>query len=126
MKPIDLMFACLGNGVTVCDRSRQEYGDYKTVAHIDPCGAVKIYDDKLPADALSRINEHAAAQARNFKHGFVHLPKPAALEMLGDLLNIGQFLIVFHQDNIAEKGMEEIYQTYIEYVCKNMKRTMPA
>ncbi len=30
----DLFFASLGNGVTVWDRNRQEFGDAKIVAHI--------------------------------------------------------------------------------------------
>ena len=72
MKKVDLMFCCLGNGVTVCDRSRLEHGDYKTVAHIDPCGAVKLYDGTLPPEALEKIDGHAAAQARNSDTGSAH------------------------------------------------------
>ena len=125
MKNVDLMFGFLGNGVTVCDRSRQEHGDYKTVAHIDPCGAVRLYDEKLPADAVKKINDHASTQARNFKHGFIHLGRAAVLDTLNDILNVGQFLIVFHEDGIAGKSVEEIYQAYIKYVCLNGNRTMP-
>ena len=124
-KEPDLMFCCLGNGITVCDRTREECGDYKTVAHIDSCGAIRLYDGKLTAQALTRINEQAAAQARNFKHGFIHLPRAAALDMLNDILNVSQFLTVFHEEMITGKPMEEIYQTYVKYVCLNGRRNMP-
>ena len=122
MKEVDLMFGCLGNGVTVCDRSRMEHGDYKKVAHIEPCGAVKLYDATLPPDALEKIDAHAAAQARNFKHGFIHLGRAAALEMLYDRMTINQ--IVAHKIN-KELTMDQIYSRYIEIVCENDKRTMP-
>lgn len=123
----DLMFGCLGNGTTVFNRSRMEYGDYKNVAHIDDCGVVAWYEkpETLPEYARQEINDHAAAQARNFKHGFVHLPKSAALDMLNEVLNIGQFITVFHEDGIAGKSIEEIYNAFIEYTCRNGKRTMP-
>ena len=123
----DLMFGSLGNGTTVFNRAREEYGDYATLAHIDDCGAVIWYVNtkKLPPYVLEDVNKRAAAQARNFKHGFMHLPKSAALDMLRDMLNIGQFLIEFQDGKIHEKSMEEIYQAYIKYVCKNGRRMMP-
>lgn len=83
----DLMFGCLGNGTTVFNRSRMEYGDYKKVAHIGDCGAVTWYEkpETLPEYARQEINDHAAAQAEKFKHDFVHLPKSAMLDMLSDI-----------------------------------------
>lgn len=122
MKKVDLMFCCLGNGVTVCDRSRLEHGDYKTVAHIDPCGAVKLYDGTIPPEALEKIDSHAAAQARNFKHGFVHLGRAAALDMLYDRMTPGQLVA---RESSEGQTMEQIYRRYIEIVCENDKRTMP-
>lgn len=123
----DLMFACLGNGITVCNRARKVGGDYPSIAHIDNCGAIRYYMDanKLPQYAREDINNQAATQARNFKHGFLHLPKYDALKMLDEILNVGQFRIVFQDRNIAETSMEEIYNTYIDYTCRNSKRTMP-
>ena len=122
MKEVDLMFCCLGNGVTVCDRSRMEHGDYKTVAHIEPCGAVKLYDATLPPDALEKIDAHAAAQARNFKHGFIHLGRAAALEMLYDRMTISQFVAY---ESSKEQTMDQIYSRYIATVCAGDKRIMP-
>ena len=29
----DLMFCCLGNGTSVCNRAKEEYGDYQNIAH---------------------------------------------------------------------------------------------
>lgn len=33
-KKNSLMFCHMGNGISVCDRCREEYGDYMKVAHI--------------------------------------------------------------------------------------------
>lgn len=123
----DLMFGCLGNGITVCNRAREVGGDYPTVAHIDNCGAISYYMDetKLPEYARREINSHAGAQAINFKHGFLHLPKAAALEMLYDILKIEQLRLVFRDRDYAGISREEIYNSYIEYTCLNEKRTMP-
>lgn len=124
----DLMFGRLGNGTTVFNLAREEYGDYQNVAHIDDCGTVRWYVDtgKLPPYVLEDVSASARRDAEKFKENFLRMDRSRALEMLGDLLNVGQFLIVFHEENIADKGMEEIYQAYIKYVCKNGKRTMPA
>ena len=125
MKKARLMFGCLGNGLTVCDRSREEGGDYKHVAHIDPCGAVRLYDRSIQPDDLAQINAHASAMAGEFKEWFLRQRRDYVLDMLNNRLNVGQFLLVFHDDKIAEKSMEDIYQTYIRYVCMNDQRRMP-
>lgn len=48
MKNQDLCFGYLGNGITVFDKSREKWGDYKTVAHISERGHVKYYADVSP------------------------------------------------------------------------------
>lgn len=124
MRNYDLMYGWLGNGVTVFDLSREEHGDYKTVAHIDPCGAVMFYET-VPPEIRSRIFGHAAPIAEQFKTAFLRQRKEKALDALNNRLNIGQFLSVFCQDNIAEKSTEEIYAAYIKAVCAGGRRTMP-
>lgn len=41
----DLMFACLGNGISVVDKNREEFGDYMRVAHINVDRTVSIRSD---------------------------------------------------------------------------------
>lgn len=69
MKTFDLMFGCLGNGTTVCDRSQIVNHDYATVAHIAEWGGVKIYDKRLlkDADAMERINRQAVTAQDRFR-----------------------------------------------------------
>lgn len=55
----DLGFGHLGNGVTVWNRLAEEYGDYKTVAHISPERAVTYYDKAMPESVKQQIREFA-------------------------------------------------------------------
>ncbi len=56
----DLGFGHLGNGVTVWNRLELQDGDYKTVAHIAPDRTVTYYEDGLPEDVRTQIEEFAA------------------------------------------------------------------
>ena len=53
------MFGHLGNGVTVCDRNRMEYGDYMTVAHIANHRKIKYYTQDLSDEEKIEIEEFA-------------------------------------------------------------------
>lgn len=55
----NLMYAHLGNGVTVRNRLVEEYGDYKTVAHISLDRQVAYYDDALPQKLRDEIEQFA-------------------------------------------------------------------
>lgn len=55
----DLMFCSLGNGISVCDRNREEHGDYKTVAHIRYNRQVNFYDKHLSAEAIKSVERFA-------------------------------------------------------------------
>lgn len=55
----DLMFCSMGNGISVCDRNREEHGDYKTVAHIGYNRQVNYYDKHLSAAAIKSIEGFA-------------------------------------------------------------------
>lgn len=39
----ELFLGCLGNGITVCNKSVEENGAYKTIAHIAECGKITWY-----------------------------------------------------------------------------------
>lgn len=71
---VDLMFAYLGNGISVADRSRYEYGDYKKVAHISEYGMYKLYDKNLPSDAIQRIEEMAVNVGKEAYQKWCNMP----------------------------------------------------
>lgn len=52
----ELIFCHLGNGVTVCDRLRQEHGDYMTVAHIATNRRVTYYNS-ISQEGKERIEK---------------------------------------------------------------------
>ena len=60
-KEFELFIGYLGNGATVCNKAKQENGDYKTIAHITVAGNIKLYvkPDYIPSDAMKRIEETA-------------------------------------------------------------------
>ena len=86
MKTFDLMFCALGNGLTVCNRAATEHGDYKNIAHISRAGNIVYFVpvDKIPVDALFRIEHHAHAMEANFKAEFEALPAIKQYQFLLD------------------------------------------
>lgn len=54
----DLMFGHLGNGVTICDRLREEHGDYLKIAHIARDRKI-IYYHSVSDQARERIERFA-------------------------------------------------------------------
>jgi hypothetical protein len=55
----DLMFASLGNGISVCNMKQIEAGDYKKLAHIAVSGEVTYYVDDLPLKITELIQREA-------------------------------------------------------------------
>lgn len=60
----DLMFCSLGNGVTICDRSRIEHGDYMIVAHISYERKVTYYH-AVSEESKRRIEAFALNENMN-------------------------------------------------------------
>ena len=58
-KAYDLGYGYLGNGVTVWNRLEEEYGDYKTVAHIAPDRTVTFYEEEMPQAVREEIQRIA-------------------------------------------------------------------
>lgn len=54
-----LMFCSMGNGITIADRNREEYSDYKTVAHIGYNREITYYDKTLTQEAVDCIERFA-------------------------------------------------------------------
>jgi hypothetical protein len=73
MKTENLMLGHLGNGVTVCDRNREENNDYMTVAHISYHRVIKYYTNVLSDGAKLEIEDFA-----NFGNMAVSVCQPDA------------------------------------------------
>lgn len=124
MKPCDLMFGCLGNGVTVCDRSRMVGGDYQTVAHIDPCGAYKLRCT-LPPEAIQQIKCMAQSEEKRFAAHWESLtPSRRHYELAEYVLRWSQYKEV-GADAILRMSAEESMKLYQKYTCINSGYTMP-
>lgn len=55
-----LFFAGLGNGITVCDRNKEEHGDYKQIAHISAQRVVSYWAINVSQEAKEIIENYAA------------------------------------------------------------------
>lgn len=53
------MFAHRGNGIGVCDRSREENGDYKQIAHISTDREIKWYSQRVSPAHRAEIEGYA-------------------------------------------------------------------
>ena len=64
----NLMFSCLGNGVTVCDTLHEEDGDYEQIAHISPEGNITYYVsfNNLSLEEVQRIEHMAEEEKKNY------------------------------------------------------------
>lgn len=125
MKSFDLMFGCLGNGITVCDRSRTSSGDYLTVAHIDPCGAYKLYKP-LSDEAVKQIIHHAQAAARTFQEEW------NGTSQLRRMNELTEYVMTYRQVKdmggigaILHMTAEQTLSLYIKYTCINKGYTAP-
>ena len=96
MKPItcDLFFGCFGNGISVSDRSRYEYGDYKSIAHIADDGKIKWYvtPEKLNEDSRNRIEQAAEEQKCIFETWLNSLTETERKKVLLDRMTDAEFL----------------------------------
>jgi hypothetical protein len=68
-KEVSIGFGGLGNGTTVWDRNRIQNGDYKIIAHISDFGKITYYDQKLPEDAISKIEAFAEQEKQRLAEG---------------------------------------------------------
>ena len=116
-----LAFFCFGNGIVVVDRRRQEHGDYKRIAHIDACGAVKLYDDNIPPVSLNAIAYHAITQAEEFRRRFLRLREWAALDEVYSRMTLAQ-----HFEYTCQGGTDREYMLslYIRLTCENLGYTV--
>jgi hypothetical protein len=78
----DIGAGSMGNGTTFWNRAEEEFGDYKTIAHVSDNGAVKFYDKTLPSNVKKHIEDYAKTKKEsvNEGRGFVAAAKKAKEE----------------------------------------------
>lgn len=111
MKKYDIMYACLGNGVTVCNRAITVNNDYPIIAHISEGGNVKYYEN-IPEEIKRKIDDHAAGIKQQFQEKFCTLPKLKQLEIILDNCSISKSLE--YHGKFADH-FDEIRQDYFSY-----------
>lgn len=89
-----LFMGCLGNGITVCNKAVEEYGDYKKVAHISDEGDIKWYvaDDYCPPEARERIEAAAAQQKAKYDRWWNSLPEAKRYEIELDRMTAAELV----------------------------------
>lgn len=116
----DLGFGCLGNGTTVWNRMREVGGDYETVAHIDTCGAYKIYAANMPEYAKREIREHAAVQMERARADFMKLSQPRALHVTMERMNTRQWVDFLERSmSFRDWTNEQLWELYVRTVCES-------
>lgn len=116
----DLGFGCLGNGTTVWNHMREVGGDYETVAHIDSCGAYRLYVSNMPEYAKKEIREHAAREMDRARADFMALTQPRALHITMERMNTRQWVEFLGQPrSIHDWTNAELWDLFIRLVCES-------
>lgn len=87
MKKFDLFMGCLGNGITVCNKSVIENGDYKKIAHIAEYGKITWYvnvPSYVPGPELLKIEHTANVQSEKWEEWLASMPEIKQYEYLLD------------------------------------------
>ena len=66
-KKYDIGSGYKGNGLTIWNRAEEEFGDYKTIAHIGNNGELKIYDKQMPGDIKKMLQIWADSMKKGNK-----------------------------------------------------------
>lgn len=87
-RKFELFGCCLGNGTTVCNKAVEEYGDYKTIAHISEGGRIKWYiknpESYVPAEDMKKIEEWRRAARNKFTGYWDRMPDIRKYEIILD------------------------------------------
>lgn len=95
MKQFELFMGHVGNGVTVCDKAVQEYGDYKVIAHIANCGKITWYVNPVvyvPQDAMGKIEKCSENSKQTWEQWLNSMPESQQYEKLLDAVPINIML----------------------------------
>lgn len=118
---MDLLFACMGNGITVCDKEQ----NYRDVCHISIHGHVQFYTEKenLPSENLDRIFAEAERERTNFLIEWEKKSTAAKYSYMMDVPTIGfgynAFTKVAHEsrhlpmEELVRKMEEVFFETHM-------------
>lgn len=115
---MELLFGCLGNGTTVWKK-----GTNNTVAHIDDCGAYKLYK-LIPFSAVNDIKKYAAAQRDKYKTEYLEQDWLTQYERFLDSLSMKQ-CVDWIKEQPPHDTVEQIYDLYIKAFVERSSYTMP-
>jgi len=120
-RKFELFLCCLGNGITLCNKAVEEYGDYKTIGHISNAGNVKLYvnQDYIPVSALYRIEKLSEQMRRRFvkklERDIHNRPSDVYYEMLEALpLSAYMDFTNQHRESGGAKAIRDLVPLYIE------------
>ncbi len=115
-KKFELFMGCLGNGITVCNKAAEEYGDYKTIAHIGNNGKIKWYvsEDYTPEEDKKRIERAVQEQREKYLKWWNKFSVVEKYERLLDMVSHSIFMeIVRDKENTIEQKVAKLEGEYI-------------
>ncbi len=117
-------YGCFGNGLVAYDINSIEHGDYANIAHIDGCGAYRLYKTRLPANVVDDIIAHAKDEAKHFHNVFVNDWLERRLDMIDNAMTWDD------KTALQAAGVKLYYLDpeqqlayYYHYFCKNAHYT---
>lgn len=108
----NLMFGCLGNGITVCDRNRMYLGDYATVAHISGEGLVRIYCQFLSEEALGSIHSMARKETEKAFKRWQGWSEGGSVSVMDRELYYLSFMELFKKHDLLNMSAEESFKLF--------------
>lgn len=115
-KKFELFMGCLGNGITVCNKAVEEYGDYKTIAHISNNGEIKWYvsEDYTTEEDKKRIEHAAQVQREKFLTWWNKLSIIQKYEKLLDMIPHSVFMeLVKDKESTIDQKVKKLEEEYI-------------
>lgn len=119
----EIHFGCFGNGLVAYDVNSTKHGDYENVAHIDSCGAYRLYK-KLPEDVVALIVTHAKDEANHFRKQFINETLTRRADELDRAMTWEDCKAVKAAGiNLYELSPDKQLAYYCYFFCKNSNYT---
>ena len=112
----ELFMGCLGNGITVCNKAVEEYGDYKIIAHIGNNGKIKWYvsEDYTPEEDKKRVEHVAQEQRKKYLLWWNSLSNEQKYEKLLNMISHSDFMeLVRDKESTIEQKVAKLEGEYI-------------
>ncbi len=113
---LNLIMCCLGNGITVCNRSVMENGDYQIIAHISNSGNIKLYIETvhISFDNMGKIIAMAKKQEDEYHKYFESLPPYVQYNKILNAIPFDKYICKYDIEFIdILPEMREYYYTII-------------